>query len=61
MVKSNKGLHVHRGATRLYENPEAPVLYMLSEPDCVRMAKEFEAAQDLSFPYIAHHEEGHSL
>ena len=57
----NESLQMHGGTVRLYEDPEAPSLFMLAGPDCTRIVQEFDDINELQSSSTAHHEEKHSL
>ena len=59
--QSNKIPQTKGGAAGLYENHEAPILFMLAGPDRAQMVEEFEATHDPPSSSTGHHEEGRSL
>ena len=59
--EKNEVLQGNGGASDLYDVTEAIVLYMLADPDCVRMIEEFESVNKLPMESTGHNEEAHSL
>ncbi len=57
----NKVLQGTGGASDIYDDSDAIVVYMLALPYCIRLIEEFEGVHKLPAATTGHHEEAHSI